>query len=125
MYTVDPIFQRLRQHVAARKVGGEIVSYGVATLLAVQANAEELSRYWTEGPGAGIVDLDDDDMFGVAVRKARPKKVPWQLHGATPEQVEILDRFVEQWGAPSRSELVEVALTMYLGTARRIRRHAR
>lgn len=125
VYTGNPIFQRLRQHVAACKIQGDIVSYGVVTLLAVQANADELSRYWIDGPGSGPVDLDGGDMFGVTVRKAKPKKVPWQLHGTSPEQVQLLDGYAEQWGAPSRSELVEVALTMYLGPARRIRRQAR
>lgn len=125
VYTGNPIFQRLRQHVAGCKIKGDIVSYGVVTLLAVQANADELSRYWTEGPGRETAGADGGGMFGVTVRKAGPKKVPWQLHGTTSEQVELLDGFVEQWGAPSRSELVEVALTMYLGPARRVRGQAR
>lgn len=121
VYTTNPVFQRLRQHVASCKVRGDIVSYGVVTLLAVQAHADELSRYWTEhGPGAS--SRGADDMFGVTVRKAGPKKVPWQLHGTTAQQVALLDGFAEQWGAPSRSELVEVALNMYLGPARRGRR---
>lgn len=122
VYTANPVFQRLRQHVASCKVRGDIVSYGVVTLLAVQANADELSRYWTEGPGAVADGVGGDDMFGVTVRKAGPKKVPWQLHGTTAEQVALLDGYAEQWGAPSRSELVEVALNMYLGPARRARR---
>ena len=118
VYTTDAVFQRLREYVSSRKAKGDILSYGIASLLAVRHHRHELSRLWlsgtaSEGSASANIDLDDD-LFGITVRKAAPKKVPWQLHGASPSQVEMLDDLANQWGAPSRSVLVEEALSRYL-----------
>lgn len=127
VYTTDAVFRQLREYVANRKARGEILTYGVASLLAVQAHRDELATLWTE-PGGEAPDegtSEDDDLFGVTVRKAAPKKVPWQLHGASPAQVQLLDDLVEQWSAPSRSVLVEEALVRYLAPVPRAKRASR
>lgn len=125
VYTSDAVFRQLREYVANRKARGEILTYGVTSLLAVQAYRDELATLWTQAGGdAGAGDQDSDDLFGVTVRKAAPKKVPWQLHGASPAQVQLLDDLVEQWSAPSRSVLVEEALTRYLAPVPRGKRAA-
>lgn len=127
VYTSDAVFRQLREYVANRKARGEILTYGVTSLLAVQAHRDELATLWTpaggEAAGPGEVEgNDNDDLFGVTVRKAAPKKVPWQLHGASPAQVQLLDDLVEQWSAPSRSVLVEEALQRYLAPVPRGKR---
>lgn len=124
VYTSDAVFRQLREYVANRKARGEILTYGVTSLLAVQAYRDELATLWTQagGDAGGAGDQDSDDLFGVTVRKAAPKKVPWQLHGASPAQVQLLDDLVEQWSAPSRSVLVEEALQRYLAPVPRGKR---
>jgi hypothetical protein len=127
VYTTDAVFRQLREYVANRKARGEILTYGVASLLAVQAHRDELATLWTEAGGEAPDEgtSEEDDLFGVTVRKAAPKKVPWQLHGASPAQVQLLDDLVEQWCAPSRSVLVEEALVRYLAPAPRAKRVSR
>lgn len=125
VYTAGTTFRQLRDHVRQRKAKGELVSYGVVTLLAVQQNSDWLKHRWeggvvrTDTEAADLDDSDSGNLFGITIRQAAPKKVPWQLHGATPQQVKLLDDLVEQWGAPSRSVLVEDALNRYLGQAGR------
>lgn len=127
VYTTDAIFQRLREHVSSRKAKGEILSYGIASLLAVRQHRHELSCLWhgaaseDEGnPSTADTNTDiDDDLFGITIRRAAPKKVPWQLHGASPAQVQLLDELTHKWGAPSRSVLVQEALIRYLPRAAR------
>lgn len=123
VYTTSETFRALRNHVQQRKAKGEIVSYGLVTLLAVQENRDTLSRLW-EAAAAADTD-DDDDLFGIKIRQAAPKKVPWQLHGASPAQVETLDHLADEWGAPSRSVLVQEALNLYLEPAPKKRRPAK
>lgn len=113
VYTASETFRQLRNHVQARKAKGEIVSYGVVTLLAVQEKKETLAQRW-RGVAAPAATDAGGDLFGITIRRAAPKKVPWQLHGASPAQVEILDNLADEWGAPSRSVLVEEALNLYL-----------
>lgn len=120
VYTPNAIFQKLKTHVSQRKAKGEIVSLGRIVLLAVRDNREELSTLWPSAPTATELAADeaDDDLFGdITIRKAPPKKVPWQLHGAKPVHVAALDRLVDDWNAPSRSVLVEEALTLYFASS--------
>ncbi|QNI09741.1 hypothetical protein GAN17_25415 (plasmid) [Mycobacterium kubicae] len=94
-----------------QRARGELLSYGVVVLLAVEKHATELADLWNrteEHTGGG-------GLFDIKVRKAAPKKVPWQLHGATPQQIRKLDDIAHQWNAPNRSVLVEEALVRYLG----------
>lgn len=121
VYTTNEAFRALRNHVQQRKAKGEIVSYGVVTLLAVQENRDKLSHLWRQAEPAAA-DTGDDDLFGITIRQAAPKKVPWQLHGASPAQVETLDNLADKWGAPSRSVLVQEALNLYLELAPKKRR---
>ncbi|WP_100514021.1 hypothetical protein [Mycobacteroides abscessus] len=119
VYTPNAIFQKLKAHVSQRKAKGEIVSLGRIVLLAVRDNQRELSMLWSPGRTAAELSADeaDDDLFGdITIRKAPPKKVPWQLHGAKPVHVAALDRLVDEWSAPSRSVLVEEALTLYFAS---------
>lgn len=124
VYTTSETFRALRNHVQQRKAKGEIVSYGLVTLLAVQENRGTLSRLWG-AEATAAVDASDDDLFGITIRQAAPKKVPWQLHGASPAQVETLDKLADEWGAPSRSVLVQEALNRYLEPAPKKRRPAK
>lgn len=127
VYTTSETFRALRNHVQQRKAKGEIVSYGLVTLLAVQEHRDTLSRLWAEEStgSTAAADASDDDLFGITIRQAAPKKVPWQLHGASPAQVETLDHLADEWGAPSRSVLVQEALNRYLEPAPKKRRPAK
>lgn len=110
VYTSREVHTALRKHAAKTKAT-EVTSYGVIVLRAVQEHRQELRSLWNEPadkPG------EDDDLFDLPVRRPRPKKIAWQLHGARREHVQTLDRLVDEWGAPSRSVLVEEALTRYL-----------
>ncbi|TEA09163.1 hypothetical protein [Mycobacteroides salmoniphilum] len=105
VYTRSTVLTALTKYVNRRKAEGELVSYGVVSLQAVEEFSEELAQLW-----ATHVEETGTGMFGITIRKKPPKKVPWQLHGATPDQVNLLDRKVDEWNAPSRSEVVEQAL---------------
>lgn len=110
VYTPHGVYKALSRHVQNQRAKGELLSYGLAVLLAVEKHADELATLWTAEPH----DEQNDSIFGVKIRKAPPKKVPWQLHGATPQQVRKLDDLADQWHAPNRSVLVEQALVRYL-----------
>lgn len=111
VYTPQTVYNALSRHVKNQRAKGELLSYGVVVLLAVEKHATELATLWndTEAPAS------TGGLFDVQVRKAAPKKVPWQLHGATPQQIRKLDDIAAEWNAPNRSVLVEEALVRYLG----------
>lgn len=110
VYTPSTVFTALRKYASGQRAKGQLVSYGVIVLLAVDKHQDELAALWTTDQPPQT----DGGLFGVTVRKAAPKKVPWQLHGATPDQIRKLDDLVDEWNAPNRSVLVEEALVRYL-----------
>lgn len=111
VYTARTVYAALRQHASRQKAKGELISYGVIVLLAVDKYQDELSKLWTTADDA---EPETHGLFGITVKKAAPKKVPWQLHGATPQQIRKLDDIAANWDAPNRSVLVEEALIRYL-----------
>lgn len=100
------IEERRTKHSQARPFGKIVID-------AIRAHASRLQTAW-----APATDTDaSDDLFVLdeptAVPKRRrhaspPKTVP--LSGINPENATRLDAYVQQWGAGTRSALVEQAL---------------
>ncbi|WP_278314944.1 hypothetical protein [Lolliginicoccus levis] len=90
-------------------------SFGVVVLDAVEAHAEQLARHWArpEPAGSGLFQRADGSRPRRRRHAAAPARIP--LSGIIPADVAVLDGLVEQWGAGSRSALVEQALRWYLG----------
>lgn len=89
-------------------------SYGRVALDAIEAQADELKARWRpERQASGGLFVRTD---GASQRRRRhseaPARVP--LAGIVASDVAQLDLLAQQWGAGSRSALVEEALRMYL-----------
>lgn len=89
-------------------------SYGRVALDAIEAQAESLKARWRpERQASGGLFVRTD---GALQRRRRhseaPARVP--LAGIVASDVAQLDLLAQQWGAGSRSALVEEALRMYL-----------
>ena len=95
--------------------GSEARPYGVRVMDAIEAHADKLQKAWTDKPKTG----------GLFARLA-PEVVPPRRQHATPPvgialsgidatNAKLLDRYVVQWSAGTRSALVEQALIYDLG----------
>lgn len=91
-------------------------TFAQVVLDAIEANQDKLTTFWTapapvSASGGGLFSRSP----AASARRRRhpepPARVP--LTGISPANAEMLDNLVEQWGAPSRSALVEQALRFY------------
>lgn len=88
------------------------LTQGVVTLRAIEANASELTKHWSQrqvaAPASGR-------LFGNTrtVHRRTEPGVQTQLRMAAADAV-TLDRLVADWSAPSRSALVNEALRRYV-----------
>ncbi|MCW4354132.1 ribbon-helix-helix domain-containing protein [Hoyosella sp. YIM 151337] len=91
-------------------------SYGQVVLDAVEAHAEDLASHWREttaAPAASRLFRRVDPSQPRRRRHASsPARIP--LAGIIPEDLRQLDTLAAEWGAGSRSALVEEALRRYL-----------
>jgi hypothetical protein len=92
-------------------------TYGQVALDAVEQHADELQRHWINRPvpRSGGLFTRVSDSSGPAKRRrhaAAPARVP--LAGVIASDTDLLDDLAAQWGAGSRSALVEAALRLYL-----------
>jgi hypothetical protein len=81
---------------------------------AIEANQEKLATFWKAPAPASGGGLFSRLPAAPARRRRHPQppaRVP--LTGIHPADAALLDDLVEQWGAPSRSALVEQALRCY------------
>lgn len=91
-------------------------TYGQIVLDAIDAGHEELARHWTPAENA---EKAPGSLFTrqPVLRKRRrhiapPAKIA--LTGLNPADARTIDeKLVKEWGAPSRSALVDEALTLY------------
>jgi hypothetical protein len=90
-------------------------TFAQVVLDAIEANQDKLKTFWKaptpETSGGGLFSR----LPAAPARRRRhpqpPARVP--LTGMHPTDAAMLDSLVEQWGAPSRSALVEQALRLY------------
>ncbi|MBB3040035.1 hypothetical protein [Hoyosella altamirensis] len=91
-------------------------SYGQVVLDAVEAHADDLASHWRETaavPAASRLFRRVDPSQPRRRRHASsPARIP--LAGIIPEDIRQLDTLATEWGAGSRSALVEEALRRYL-----------
>lgn len=111
--TDDWAYEAVKKHVQIQKSRRIITTIGKATLQAVERQRDKLAVVWTEPVSeASEPESAGSDLFGIVEEKAPPKKVTWQLYGATSDQIAILDRLGDEWNAPSRSALVQEAIRL-------------
>ncbi len=85
---------------------------------AIEAHADELAQLWNasrapETAGSGLSSSPGQTRSSARRRHAQaPARVP--LAGVLGSDVEQLDAVAREWGAGSRSALVEAALRRYL-----------
>jgi hypothetical protein len=93
-------------------------TYGRVALDAIEAHADELAQLWNtshapETAGSGLFSSPEQTRSSARRRHAQaPARVP--LAGVLGSDVEQLDAVAREWGAGSRSALVEAALRRYL-----------
>jgi len=89
-------------------------SYGRVALDAIDTHAETLATYWKTPPppSVGLFRRQSSDTPRRRRHEQAPARVP--LAGIIASDVGQLDQLVTDWGAGSRSALVESALRMYL-----------
>ena len=90
-------------------------SYGHVVLDAVEHHADELKAHWTGGVSQSGTGLFRRSEAGRPTRRRHSKpraRVP--LAGVIHEDAAVLDQLALEWGAGSRSALVERALQLYL-----------
>ncbi|WP_237707995.1 ribbon-helix-helix domain-containing protein [Hoyosella subflava] len=91
-------------------------SYGQVVLDAVEAHVDDLASHWREttaGPAVSRLFQRVDPSQPRRRRHATsPARIP--LAGIIPEDIRQLDALASEWGAGSRSALVEEALRRYL-----------
>ena len=89
-------------------------SYGRVALDAIDTHADALATYWktSQPPSTGLFSRQSGDTPRRRRHEQAPARVP--LAGIIVSDVGQLDQLVVDWGAGSRSALVEVALRMYL-----------
>lgn len=90
-------------------------SYGQVALDAVELHAAELQEHWKApvSPTTGLFKRRDESATPRRRHSEPQARVP--LAGVIPSDAEALDRLAEEWGAGSRSALIEQALRLYLG----------
>lgn len=92
-------------------------SYGQVVLDAIDQHADQLQQHWREttGPRVGGLFRRIDQTFPTGRRRhsTSPARVP--LAGVIASDADLMDELARQWGAGSRSALVEKALRLYLG----------
>ena len=91
-----------------RAVNGRVV------LDAIDTHVDVLATYWKapQPPSAGLFRRQSGDTPRRRRHEQAPARVP--LAGIIVSDVGQLDQLVTDWGAGSRSALVEAALRMYL-----------
>jgi len=89
-------------------------SYGRVALDAIEAHADQLAGYWRtqQVPATGLFSRRDATTSRRRRYVQAPARVP--LAGIIASDIRLLDQLATDWGAGSRSALVEVALRMYL-----------
>ena len=88
------------------------LSFAVVALRAIEANAFELSQMWHNPPArprAGLFGSVDERPGNRRAEPAAQVQLRLQVTDAA-----VLDGLVSEWGAPSRSALVNEALRRYL-----------
>lgn len=87
-------------------------THGAVTLRAIEAHAEHLARHWSRpepaDPAAGRLFAGSP-----AVRRRTEPVVQTQLRFVAAD-TDTLDRLVQDWAAPSRSAVVNEALSRYV-----------
>ncbi|SKY99417.1 Uncharacterised protein [Mycobacteroides abscessus subsp. bolletii] len=111
--TDDWAYEAVKKHVQIQKSRRIITTIGKATLQAIERQRDKLAVAWTDPVSeTSEPESSGSDLFGIVEEKAPPKKVTWQLYGATSAQIAILDKLGDQWSAPSRSALVQEAIRL-------------
>lgn len=89
-------------------------SYGRVALDAIEAHSDQLAGYWKapQAPATGLFSRRDAETPRRRRHMQAPARVP--LAGIIASDIRLLDQLATDWGAGSRSALVEVALRMYL-----------
>jgi hypothetical protein len=110
------VYQALRELTLRERAATPTTarSYGRVALDAVEAHATELAKHWAAPPARATGSLFSR---GTDVARRRrhaqaPARVP--LAGVVARDVDQLDKLATDWGAGSRSALVEAALRLYL-----------
>lgn len=87
-------------------------THGAVTLRAIEAHAEDLARHWSRpepaNPAVGRLFAGSP-----AVRRRTEPVVQTQIRLVAAD-TDTLDRLVQDWAAPSRSALVNEALSRYV-----------
>ena len=91
-------------------------TYGHVVLDAVERHSDELQRHWVDRPtprtGGLFTRVSASSRPSRRRHAAAPARVP--LAGVISSDTDLLDELATQWGAGSRSALVEQALRLYL-----------
>ena len=91
-------------------------TYGHVVLDAVERYSDELQRHWVDRPtprtGGLFTRVSASSRPSRRRHAAAPARVP--LAGVISSDTDLLDELATQWGAGSRSALVEQALRLYL-----------
>jgi len=89
-------------------------SYGRVALDAIDTHADQLAGYWSapQAAATGLFSRRDAETPRRRRHAQAPARVP--LAGIIASDIRQLDQLAADWGAGSRSALVEVALRMYL-----------
>ncbi|HEY0399707.1 MAG TPA: hypothetical protein VGF00_15030 [Acidimicrobiia bacterium] len=109
------VYQALRELTLRERAATPTTarSYGRVALDAVEAHATELARHWAAPARAtGSLFSRGTDVARRRRHAQAPARVP--LAGVVARDVDQLDKLATDWGAGSRSALVETALRLYL-----------
>jgi hypothetical protein len=113
-----PIHRALSNMINKEKVKDPITArtFAQVVLDAIEASQDKLETFWkvpvpASASGGGLFSRTPATPARRRRHPEPPARVP--LTGISPANAELLDDLVEQWGAPSRSALVEQALRFY------------
>ncbi|WP_081608673.1 hypothetical protein [Rhodococcus ruber] len=89
-------------------------SYGQVVLDAIELHAVELEAHWRAAAGSSGGLFQRKQAAGARRRRHSEPQARVPLAGVISSDAKVLDQLAEQWGAGSRSALVEQALRLYL-----------
>ncbi|WP_342661380.1 hypothetical protein Rruber_05139 (plasmid) [Rhodococcus ruber] len=110
------VYEELRALTLRERAGNPTTarSYGQVVLDAIELHAVELEAHWRASGGSSGGLFQRKQAAGARRRRHSEPQARVPLAGVIASDAKVLDQLAEQWGAGSRSALVEQALRLYL-----------
>lgn len=114
--------QIIKNVVLSQRAAGKKTSIGAEALRMVERQQPALATAWNrpadEPSGGGLFGLH-------AEASDLEDKVHWQLHGVSPQQIDVLDTLSKKHQAPSRSAYLQKAIELDDGNENHSARHTK